>query len=68
MMNVTDGKQLDIKVEKGHHGVTDKAGGIKSDLKKTEEWEVVWLGRREEVKDRHSKAEGTSWQKAWVGY
>lgn len=41
-MNVTDGKQLDIKAEKGHCGVVDKAGGIKSDLKKTEEWK--WFG------------------------
>lgn len=39
-MNVTGCKQLGIKDEESHLGVTGKAG-VKNDLKKTEEW--MWL-------------------------
>lgn len=39
-MNVTGRKQLGIKDEESHHGVSGKAG-VKNDLKNTEEW--IWL-------------------------
>lgn len=44
-----------LKLKTAICGVIDKAGGIKNDVKKTEEWEVIWIDRKAEVKDRHSR-------------